>query len=260
MIDSESNSSEDAPIAAGNRGKAIVDISNLSFTWPSDSTPVLQIDKLQIHQGERVFINGPSGSGKTTLLSLIAAVLSATSGSIRIDDIPLETLHRGHRDQFRADRIGLVFQQFNLLPFLSVSENVQLPCQFSSRRNTRALESGNSLNEETDRLLRAMHLPLPEIKHKPVTRLSVGQQQRVAVARALIGRPSLIIADEPTSALDTDSRIAFLDLLFSEIESSQSTLIFVSHDQTLATAFDRQIDLRTINRANVENHMATGAS
>lgn len=225
----------------------IVRLDNVRFDWPGSSGPVLDIREFNIDRGERVFLKGPSGSGKTTLLSLIAAVLAPQSGSISVDGIVLDTLRGGQRDQFRVDRIGLVFQQFNLLPFLSVRDNIQLPCKFSKQRLTRAKKGGNTLGQEVDRLLNAMHLPPIEVQDKPVTELSVGQQQRVAVARALIGRPSLIIADEPTSALDSDTRQAFLDLLFAEVRAAGSALLFVSHDASLAGAFDRSVDLRELN-------------
>lgn len=230
----------------------IVQLDKVRFQWPRSTEPVLDIDSFNIQRGERVFLKGPSGSGKTTLLSLIAAVLTPSSGEITVDDVSLNTLHGGQRDQFRVDRIGLVFQQFNLLPFLNVYDNIQLPCRFSKHRRIQACESGATLNAETDRLLRAMHLSPNDIQDRPVTDLSVGQQQRVAVARALIGRPPLIIADEPTSALDTDTRQAFLKLLFNEVQAAGSSLLFVSHDASLASAFDASIDLTEINKVTLE--------
>lgn len=235
----------------------IVQMENVSFTWKAGRCPVLETVQFSIARGERVFLRGPSGSGKTTLLSLIAAVLSPQSGTIVVDGVPLETLQRGQRDQFRADHIGLVFQQFNLLPFLSVSDNIQLPCQFSKQRRQRACQGGISLNDETDRLLHAMHLSPSELRNQMATDLSVGQQQRVAVARALIGHPPLIIADEPTSALDSDNQQAFLDLLFREVESAAATLLFVSHDTSLADRFDRRVDLCELNAAAIAKQSAS---
>lgn len=227
----------------------IVQLRDVRFEWPGEPQPVLSIPQFSMGRGERVFLRGPSGSGKTTLLSVIAAVLSPQTGSVMVDGVALNTLRGGQRDQFRVDRIGLVFQQFNLLPFLSVSDNIQLPCRFSKNRRLRACQAGHTLAEEADRLLQAMHLSPGDIKNKSATSLSVGQQQRVAVARALIGRPPLIIADEPTSALDSDTRQAFLDLLFAEVKAAGCTLLFVSHDMSLASVFDRSIDLRDINDA-----------
>lgn len=228
----------------------IVQLDQVRFTWRGQTQPVLDINAFSIDRGARVFLRGPSGSGKTTLLSLIAAVLTPDCGTITVDDVSLGSLKGGQRDQFRVNTIGLVFQQFNLLPFLSVRENIQLPCQFSKQRLANVRQSGQTLEAEVDRLLQAMNLDPKIIHERSVSDLSVGQQQRVAVARALIGRPPLVIADEPTSALDSDTRSAFLELLFSEIKAAGSTLLFVSHDASLATAFDRRMDLRDINTAS----------
>jgi len=239
--------------ASGN----IVQLESVGFSWPGATQPVLTIADFSIAKGERVFLQGPSGSGKTTLLSLIAAVLTPQAGNIHVDGVDLTSLRGGQRDQFRVDRIGMVFQQFNLLPFLSVRDNIQLPCKFSKARRTQALAAGLSLDAEADRLLHAMHFAPADVNDKPVTELSVGQQQRVAVARALIGQPPLIIADEPTSALDTDTRQAFIELLFAEANSAGSSLLFVSHDASLAKAFDRKVDLREINTASAIAIQAT---
>jgi len=233
----------------------IVQLDRVRYTWPGTSAPVISIDQFNIARGKRVFLRGPSGSGKTTLLSLISAVLSPQAGTVSVDGISLDTLRGGQRDQFRVDHIGLVFQQFNLLPFLSVRENILLPCKFSGHRRSEACQAGNTLVEESDRLLRAMNLQPADIQSKRVTDLSVGQQQRVAVARALIGRPPLIIADEPTSALDSDTREAFLKLLFAEVDAARCTLLFVSHDSTLSQSFDEVIDLQEINTAIDESQL-----
>jgi putative ABC transport system ATP-binding protein len=234
-----------------NESDDVVHVEDVHFAWPRTVSPVLRIERFNIGRGERVFLQGPSGSGKTTLLSLIAAVLIPQKGRIVVDGVSVNELRGGQRDRFRADRIGLVFQQFNLLPFLSVKENIQLPCQFSKDRARRVKQLGASLDQETERLLKAMHLSPSELQKKSAVHLSVGQQQRVAVARALIGQPPLIIADEPTSALDNDTRQAFLELLFAEVKAAGSSLLFVSHDASLAPAFDRHADLRTINTAAV---------
>ncbi|MFK8083069.1 MAG: ABC transporter ATP-binding protein [Granulosicoccus sp.] len=227
----------------------IIQLSDVEFGWPGSQQPVLSIPEFSIERGERVFLRGPSGSGKTTLLSIVAAVIAPQSGRVVVDGTALDTLRGGQRDQFRVDRIGLVFQQFNLLPFLSVGENIKLPCRFSKIRRSQAVRNGLDLSDEVDRLLEAMQLSPNAVNDRPVNSLSVGQQQRVAVARALIGRPPLIIADEPTSALDSDTRQAFLDLLFAEVQSAGCTLLFVSHDMALADVFDRCVDLRELNNA-----------
>lgn len=238
----------DAVKASQTGNKPIVAMNGVKFFWPRQDQPVIDIENFTIGEGERVFLRGPSGSGKTTLLSLISAVSVPQAGRIEVAGIDLQGLQGHHRDRFRADNIGLVFQQFNLLPFLSVADNVQLPCRFSHRRRANASMGGTSIRQETGRLLQRLKLH-ESVLDRSVMQLSVGQQQRVAVARALIGRPSLIIADEPTSALDRDAQSAFIHLLFDEVAAAESSLLFVSHDDSLAKGFDRTVDLGSINRA-----------
>lgn len=228
---------------------AAIAVSGLSFRWPNAPEPVLKIEQLQIEPGERIFIYGPSGSGKSTLLSLIAGVTLPQEGKIMVNGHGLDTLKSAARDRFRADHIGLIYQLFNLIPYLSVLENVTLPCRFSRRRYQNALNQSTDIVQEAMRLL--AHLGLDELTllQKPVTELSIGQQQRVAAARALIGNPEILIADEPTSSLDADLREAFLHLLFSECDRNKTTILFVSHDTGLRALFDRNICLSDINHA-----------
>jgi putative ABC transport system ATP-binding protein len=226
---------------------AILELSNLRYRWSGNDRPVIDIETFSISKGERVFLKGPSGSGKSTLLGLIAGVNSPEAGEIHILDKAIHRLSASQRDQFRADHMGYIFQMFNLLPYLSVTENVCLPCHFSKRRKNRVLNHSDSLQQEAIRLLKDLQLS-DSLLHKPVIELSTGQQQRVAVARALIGQPELVIADEPSSALDSDAREAFIELLFQECERENSTLLFVSHDDSLSRLFHQQVDLPTINR------------
>ncbi len=198
--------------------------------------------------GDRIFLYGPSGSGKSTLLGLLGGVLSAQSGSINILGNDFTRLSQTQKDRVRADHIGFIFQQFNLIPYLSVIENVLLPCRFSKLRLSKVLTKSNHLRTEAERLLSQLDLN-PSLWHQPVTQLSVGQQQRVAAVRALIGKPEIIIADEPTSALDADRQASFLALLLRECADANAMLLFVSHDRRLASAFNREIDLTSINRA-----------
>lgn len=228
----------------------MVSISDLRFSWSESLPEIIDIEAFSLSRGERVFLRGPSGSGKTTLLSLMAAIVKPQSGKLMIDGVDLVTMDGTDSDRFRAEHIGLVFQQFNLLPFLSVTDNVILPCRFSKVRRQRAERAGHSLIDEAHRLLLEMQLPESLLSSRLSMQLSVGQQQRVAVARALIGSPGLIIADEPTSALDADARSSFINLLFNEVEASGSTLLFVSHDASLAAEFDRSVDLSEINRVD----------
>lgn len=228
--------------------ESIVHIRDLTFQWPGQATPVLHIDDLAVGKGERVFIKGPSGSGKTTLLNLLAGVLTPSSGTVEVLQIDIGSLGCADRDTFRADHIGFVFQMFNLIPYLTLVENVILPCAFSRKRKAQVEQNEATLAGEAKRLLSHLKLDPVHFDNRSATQLSVGQQQRVAVARALIGRPELVICDEPTSSLDTDARQSFLDLLFQEMDQAGATLIFVSHDSGLAKSFDRTIYLSKINR------------
>jgi putative ABC transport system ATP-binding protein len=227
-------------------------IDSLEFGWKRGVDPVLVIDHLRIVRGERIFIEGPSGSGKSTLLSLLAGVLTPDKGEVVIGGRKISRLSGAARDRLRADNIGYIFQMFNLIPYLSVIENVLLPCRFSRIRRERAGLEGAG-EKEAVRLLQTLGMGEPATLKTPVTELSVGQQQRVAAARALIGRPGLIIADEPTSALDAAHREKFIQLLFRECKQEGNTLVFVSHDTSLAGMFDRTIRLPEINRSVGKN-------
>lgn len=232
---------------------SVICLDKLHFHWPHQTGDTLAIPYLDVRQGEHVFVRGSSGSGKTTLLNLLAGILVPASGSITVLGQPLHSLSASARDRFRADHIGVIFQQFNLLPYLSVLENVQLPCHFSAWRKQQA----GDMQATAIHLL--AHLGLDSSLHqRPATELSVGQQQRVAVARALIGRPGIIIADEPTSALDTDTRDHFLELLFTEAQAQGSTIVFVSHDPHIAGRFPRVIELNQLNRASSPTLAQTG--
>ena len=230
------------------RTTTAIDLSEISFAWRDDLGPVLKIEKLRIGQGERIFVEGPSGSGKSTLLSLIAGVVVPQLGTIRINGCHLNALNGAARDRYRADHIGFIYQMFNLIPYLSVVENVTLPCRFSYRRRNRVSNKSADCHGEALRLLRHLGMDAPDLLKKPVTELSVGQQQRVAAARALIGAPELLIADEPTSSLDADRREDFIRLLFHECHRDETTIIFVSHDRGLEPLFDRTVRLSEINK------------
>lgn len=212
-----------------------------------DAAPVLDIESFQVNAGERLFLAGPSGSGKSTLLSIIAGILPVQQGQAQVLGQSLQTLGGAARDRLRADRIGFVFQMFNLLPYLDLVDNVLLSCRFSRARAARVGDRAAQRARAAE-LLQELGMG-QAMTRRDVGALSVGQQQRVALARALIGAPDLIICDEPTSALDSDSRGAFIELLHKQLDSSGATLVFVSHDQALAPLFSRQAQLREINRA-----------
>jgi putative ABC transport system ATP-binding protein len=226
-------------------------LEDVVFRWPGQRRNTLDIRSFSMAAGEHVFISGPSGSGKSTLLGLVAGILSPNSGTAAINGVCLNELGSAQRDIFRGDHIGFIFQQFNLIPYLSILENVLVPCRFSPLRHGRACKQGGNPAAGAKALLERLDLA-PSLWNRPVNKLSIGQQQRVAAARALIGRPDILIADEPTSSLDADRRRSFLQLLLGECRAVGASLLFVSHDQSLAEAFPRVIHLPELNRAAEE--------
>lgn len=222
--------------------KPIISLNNISFTWTGDKRETLKLESLQIRKGERVLIKGRSGSGKSTLLSLLSGIQVVDSGELLIKGNDLKVMKPEERDLFRGDHIGYIFQQFNLLPYLTVRENILAPLLFSQLKNEKETE-----DEETRILTLLKHLSLDINPDKSVQSLSIGQQQRVAAARALIGEPEIIIADEPTSALDKISTEDLITHLFKECERLNTTLVFVSHDDSLDSLFPRVIQLEEIN-------------
>lgn len=228
-----------------------IELKEVQFRWPKAEHTILDIPAFTIRAQQHLFVKGPSGSGKSTLLSLLTAINTPEKGSISLLGTDICQLKQGQRDQFRADNIGYIFQQFNLLPYLSVVDNVCLACEFSSKRKQKVMAKHSSvkapIRAEAIRLLTALNLPT-DIQNKKASHLSIGQQQRVAAARALMGSPPLVIADEPTSALDHDNRTAFIQLLMQEVTRNQATLIFVSHDPTLEPLFGQTIDLAQMNQ------------
>jgi putative ABC transport system ATP-binding protein len=230
-------------------------IKDLRFRWDKKEPWVLDIPYFALAEKESIFLKGPSGSGKSSLLSLLAGINKANEGELSLLGNELTALSGSQRDRFRADHIGYIFQQFNLLPYLSVLDNITLPCHFSPLRKAKVMrkdKTGQTLDKEAKRLLDALALP-EKTQQKPVTSLSIGQQQRVAAARALIGKPDLLLADEPTSALDSDTRQAFIQLLMKETEQAGSSLVFVSHDKGLESFFGRSLSLLDLNQAT--NHI-----
>ena len=198
--------------------------------------------EIEVERGERLLIRGFSGCGKTTLLSLIAGALKLQNGDIKFDGNEYSKMSSLLLDKFRADHIGYIFQTLNLIPFLSVSENIALGIKFSKSRKSKV----NDFNQEIIRLVSSLGLG-KEVLKTPVNRLSVGQQQRVAVARALLGKPDLILADEPTSALDSGTTKKFLNEVMETFDSTRQAIIMVSHDTSIAPYFDSVIDFNSNN-------------
>lgn len=213
-------------------------LRQVRFRWPGRTGFELAVPEFSLVRGETVLLVGSSGAGKSTLLSLICGTLLPYHGAVEVDGTDLAALSARERDRFRANRIGVIFQQFNLLPYATVLDNILLPLSFAPERRRRV----RAPFEEAARLCAAMAVPQDLLRER-AGRLSVGQQQRVAAARALIGAPGLILADEPTSALDAGAQSGFLDLLFSQLEASGNTLLLVSHDDRLAPRFDRVVSM-----------------
>ena len=228
--------------------EAVLQVDQLRFAWPGATQDCIDIPALSVDRGDTVFLHGPSGCGKSTLLSLLAGVLLPQSGHVALLGTPWNQLRATARDQWRVDHVGYIFQQFNLLPYLSALDNAILPCRFSQQRLQAALQQAGSVDAAAQIWLSNMDLD-SSLWNKPAHQLSVGQQQRVAAARALIGTPDQVIADEPTSALDEERRNAFLDVLLQACTQAGSALVMVSHDPRMASRFSRQISLPTLNRA-----------
>jgi putative ABC transport system ATP-binding protein len=218
-----------------------IDVHDLAFGW-SAGEPLLCVPRFTVARGERVFLHGPSGSGKSTLLGLLGGVTRPGCGSIHLLGENLTAMSASRRDAFRAEHLGFIFQLFNLVPYLSVLDNVLLPLGFSRRRRQRVADPRG----EARRLLGALGLEDARLIARRVTELSVGQQQRVAAARALLGGAEILLADEPTAALDTEARDAFLSLLMQECGAAGTTVLLVSHDRSLGAHFDRSVPIHEL--------------
>ena len=225
---------------------AAIHARELTYAWPNKPA-LLDVRDFRIERGERVFLRGPSGSGKSTLLGLLGGVLEPDSGHIELAGTDITPLSASARDRFRGDHLGFIFQMFNLIPYLGVLDNVVLPARFSAARAARV--PNGDLEGEARRLLDALGLGARRGHALLLTDREFGQQQRVAAARALLGKPEIIIADEPTSSLDADARTDFLNILMRECGTQGATLLFVSHDLALGGLFDRTVQLAQINRA-----------
>ncbi len=227
---------------ANNAASIAIDLNQVSYSYEKTNTSHFYIPRWQIKRGERVFLHGNSGSGKTTMLNLLAGILTPQQGSITLLEQPFSSLSASKRDKFRAQHIGVVFQQFNLIPYLSVLKNIELATYFAKLHTPDVTTRARSLLAK---------LKLPEsMASKAASALSVGQQQRVAIARALINHPELLLVDEATSALDASARDAFMDILIEMCESYGTTLIFVSHDMYLQRFFNSKIEIGSLQHSH----------
>ena len=221
---------------------SILRIEQLDYHAASDDTGEgfrLSIDQFNMSAGDKVAIVGPSGTGKTTLLNLIAGTIKAQSGDIKLLGRSTQNLSASELDNVRGTHLGVLFQSLNLLPFASAQYNVSVAGSFSAERRKRGRGSERSL-------LNALGLDLNTLGARPVRQMSLGQQQRIAAARALYGAPDLILADEPTSALDAENRDKFLALLLDALDASRQAILVVTHDMALARHFDRMISIETL--------------
>ena len=230
----------DLLLATQENTAAAIDIKDLVFRFGADMAPVLTIPAWSVEPNQRVCLQGNSGSGKSTLLGLLAGLRTPTAGAVSILDTQISTLSGRKRDAFRAKNIGVVFQQFNLIPFLSGLDNVLLAAEFGSRSSkalkTRALELLERVNLESS------------LYSRKAENLSIGQQQRVAIVRALINSPALLLVDEPTSALDDANKDSFLTLLNEVLDDTNCAMVFVSHDPSIGKMFKHRVALNDLNQ------------
>lgn len=196
----------------------------------------MRIDRFEISNGEKIAIVGPSGSGKTTLLDLLAGIRSPASGEIIFNDVDVHKLTDSQKRKFRASKIGLVFQEFELVEYLTVSDNILLPYLINKQ-----IKRPDKIHERVSELARSVGIE-DKLSRKPL-RLSQGEKQRVAICRALIHQPDLVLADEPTGNLDAANKQKIISLLIDQAEREKSTLIVVTHDQSLIDRFDRVVDV-----------------
>lgn len=218
-----------------------ITLKNVKYAYPeSPNTAVLDIPRWVVGSQEQVFVHGPSGCGKSTLLNLLCGMIAPSAGELSVLDSRLDQMGMHQRDQFRANHIGYVFQQFNLIPYLNAVENIQLAIHFGKHKRSKVQQTNIKA------LLENLNIT-PDDWHKQTSALSIGQQQRVAIARALINKPQLLIADEPTSSLDQKNRDNFMSVLMSSVAEHSISLVFVSHDMSLSRYFNRIDALADIN-------------
>lgn len=219
-------------------------IDNLEFAY-GDGGFCLRVPRLEIASGEKLAFVGPSGSGKTTLLRLLAGVHVPAQGSIESGDQRLNSLSDGARRAFRIRHIGFVFQDFELIEYLNVRENILLPYRINP-----ALELNAAARERASTL--AASLGLESKLKRRVDQLSQGEKQRVAIGRALLPGPQMLLADEPTGNLDPDNKKRIINILFDQAEKTEATLVVVTHDHSLLDGFDRVIDFAQFQGRAVE--------
>ncbi len=229
----------------------MIRIADLFFTYQSAGFAV-QIERLDVAAGERCAIIGPSGAGKTTLINLIAGMLTPQRGGVWVDGVNVSALSDAHRRRFRAAQIGFVFQEFELLEYLRVADNILLPYRLSN-----ALRLTNAVRQRASQLAEAMGVA--HLLRRYPARISHGERQRVALCRALIAQPKLLLTDEPTGNLDPATAGRVLDLLLTEAQRNRATLLTVTHNHEFLARFERTIEIRNYTVAD-DSAVTAGAS
>jgi putative ABC transport system ATP-binding protein len=219
----------------------MISVSNLKFDYPAGGFH-LEVEDLQIQSGESVAVIGASGTGKTTLLNLISGVMVPTLGKISTNGVAISALDDSKRRNFRIKNIGLIFQEFELLDYLSVVDNILLPYRISP-----VLQLDDDVRARANRLVE--QVGMSDKLKRPIRRLSQGERQRVAICRALLTEPPLLLADEPTGNLDPENTTLVLDMLFDWVKQSGTTLVSVTHEREHLDRFDRVVDFAQFRKA-----------
>ncbi len=217
----------------------MIQLSNIKYSYPNSDFH-LAIKSMQIDRGQKTAIIGPSGFGKTTLLNLIAGILLPREGEISVNDEAINILNDQERRNYRVNKIGFVFQDFKLLDYLNVYDNILLPFRINT-----SLQVNNEIKNSVVDIANSMNIGNKLYKHP--SKLSHGERQRVAICRALLNQPQVILADEPTGNLDPENKSHIMNILFKYVQNYQSTLVTVTHDHELLKGFDRVIDFRKLS-------------
>ena len=220
---------------------SVLEINNLLFEWEKKESFILKVRNFSIEENKKVIMFGGSGTGKSTLLNLISGILNPTAGIIKVNNTLINILSQKEKDKFRAKNIGVIFQQFNIIDYISPITNILLPCFFTNSKN-----KNNYFYIRAFNLAKKLGIKKELLLQKKSNELSIGQKQRVAIIRAIINKPKLILADEPTSALDDINKKKFLDLLINICEKEKITLLMMSHDTSLKKYFDSNLHLENL--------------